>query len=114
MHEMSLALSIVDRVKETASREKAVRVMSVEIEVGSLAGVLADSLRFCLDVAANDGGLAETEFRITETRGAGSCRICGATFAADSFLVTCPSCNSDEVSISGGQELLIRSLTIED
>jgi hydrogenase nickel incorporation protein HypA/HybF len=114
MHEMSLALSIVEQTREAATREGAVRILEVEIEVGCLAGVLADSLQFCLEAVGKDDGLADTIFRITEVGATGNCRVCAATFPADSFLVLCPSCASDDVSLNGGRELKIRSLTIED
>lgn len=114
MHEMSLALSIVDQTREAAAREGAVRILEVEIEVGCLAGVLADSLQFCLEAVGPTEGLPGTVFRITEVRAAGVCRVCAATFPADSYLVICPSCGSEDVSLNGGRELKIRSLTIED
>lgn len=114
MHEMSLALSIVEQTREAAAREGAARILEVEIEVGSLAGVLADSLRFCLESVGPTGGLAGTIFRINEVGATGTCRVCAATFPADSFLVLCPSCGSEDVSLNGGRELKIRSLTIED
>lgn len=114
MHEMSLALSIVEQTREAAAAEGAVRVLEVEIEVGSLSGVLADSLRFCLEATGAAGGLAATIFRVIEVQAAGSCQSCGAGFAAESFQVSCPACGSDNVAMSGGRELKIRSLTIED
>ena len=114
MHEMSLALSIVEQTREAAAAEGATRVLEVEIEVGSLAGVLADSLRFCLESAGPAGGLAEASFKIVETTAAGTCLACGARFAAASFHICCPACDSVDVSLNGGRELKIRSLTIED
>ena len=114
MHEMSLALSIVEQTREAAAREGAVRVLEVEIEVGCLAGVLADSLQFCLEAVGPTSGLPGTVFHITEIVATGDCRVCAATFPADSFLALCPACGSDDVAVSGGQDLKIRSLTIED
>jgi hydrogenase nickel incorporation protein HypA/HybF len=114
MHEMSLALSIVEQTREAAAAEGAVRVLEVEIEVGSLAGVLADSLRFCLDAVAPAGGLAKTVFRVVEISAAGECLTCGVDFAGESFHACCPACGGDNVNLRGGRELKIRSLTIED
>jgi len=114
MHEMSLALSIIEQSRAAAAREGAVRVLEVEIEVGCLAGVLADSLQFCLEAVAATSGLEGALFRITEIVATGDCRVCAATFPADSFLALCPACGSDEVVVSGGQDLTIRSLIIED
>jgi hydrogenase nickel incorporation protein HypA/HybF len=114
MHEMSLALSIVEQTREAAAAERAARVLEVVVEVGSLAGVLADSLRFCLEAAGPAGGLRGTVFRVMEIPAAGECLTCGQAFAADSFLPCCPACGSDNVTLRGGRELKIRSLTIED
>lgn len=114
MHEMSLALSIVEQTREAATREGAARILEVEVEVGCLAGVLADSLQFCLEAVGATGGLPNTIFKVTGVRATGDCRVCAATFPADSFLAPCPSCGSDDVSLKGGRELKIRSLTIED
>lgn len=114
MHEMSLALSIIEQTREAAVREGAARIIEVEIEVGCLAGVLADSLQFCLESVGAVGGLPGTIFHITEVGATGNCRVCAAAFPADSFLALCPSCGSDDVSLNGGRELKIRSLTIED
>lgn len=114
MHEMSLALSIIEQTREAAAREGAARILEVELEVGCLAGVLADSLRFCLEAVGPTEGLSGTLFRITEVGATGTCRLCAATFPAESFLVLCPACGSEDVSLNGGRELKIRSLTIED
>jgi hydrogenase nickel incorporation protein HypA/HybF len=114
MHEMSLALSIIEQTREAAAAEGASRVLEVEIEVGSLAGVLADSLRFCLEATGAAGGLAATIFRVIEVQATATCQDCGAGFAADSFQVCCPACGSANVALRGGRELKIRSLTIED
>ena len=114
MHEMSLAMSIVEQTRDAAAREGAGRVLEVEIEVGCLAGVLVDSLQFCLEAVGATEGLPGTIFRIVEVGAIGICRACNTTFPADAFLVPCPSCGSDYVSIDGGRDLKIRSLTIED
>ncbi|NTV15255.1 MAG: hydrogenase maturation nickel metallochaperone HypA [Desulfobulbaceae bacterium] len=114
MHEMSLALSIIEQTREAAANEGALRILEVEIEVGCLAGVLVDSLQFCLEAVGASDGLCGTVFRVTEVGATGDCRVCAAKFPADSFLPICPGCGSDEISLSGGRELKIRSLTIED
>ena len=114
MHEMSLALSIVEQTLLAARKEGAIRVVEVEIEIGRLAGVMSESLRFCLEAVGPAGGLPDTVFRLVEVGGEGGCRACTAAFTADSFFAKCPVCGSDETVINGGQGLKIRSLIIED
>jgi Zn finger protein HypA/HybF involved in hydrogenase expression len=46
MHEMSLAMNIADLAVQTATREGARRIASVELEIERLAGVMAEALSF--------------------------------------------------------------------
>lgn len=114
MHEMALAISIVDLAVEQLSREGGSRVIEVDIEVGSLAGVLLESLEFCLEAASRSTPLAEADFKLTSVMALGECASCQRSFEADSFFAACPACGETCPAISGGRELKVRSLTIED
>lgn len=50
MHELSIAVSIVEAVTESAAYPGA-RVKAVALRVGALASVVEDSLQFCWDLA---------------------------------------------------------------
>ncbi len=115
MHEMSLAMSIVDLVMEQSTREGEVdRVSEVEVEVGNLAGVLIDSLEFCLEAAARSTLLEEANFKIIPTMAQGECPSCRASFEVASLYAVCCHCGAAGVTISGGQELKVRSFVIEE
>jgi hydrogenase nickel incorporation protein HypA/HybF len=58
MHEMSLAMGILQIVEEAAREQRFGRVRSVWLEIGDLAAVEADAMRFCFD-AVSRGTLAE-------------------------------------------------------
>ena len=51
MHELGLAQAIVEQV---SARAQGARVLRVVLEIGKLAAVLPDALRFCFDLAAED------------------------------------------------------------
>ena len=115
MHEMSLALSIVDLVIDQSTREGEVdRVSEVEIEVGNLAGVLIDSLEFCLEAAARSTILEEANFKIIPSMALGECSSCQTSFEVDSLYAVCCHCGAAGLAIIGGQELKVRSFTIEE
>lgn len=114
MHEMSLAMSIIDLAVETAVREGGRRVSEVEIEVGNMAGVMGDALEFCLEAAARSTIVEGAGFRLFSVMATGQCGSCRTIFAVDSFLASCPDCGEIGVNISGGQDLKIRALTIEE
>ena len=52
MHELSIALSLIDAVCEELPRLGAVTVKSVRVRVGPLSGVVPDALTFAFDIAA--------------------------------------------------------------
>jgi hydrogenase nickel incorporation protein HypA/HybF len=114
MHEMSLALSIVDLVVEESIKEGGGKVGEVEVEVGNLAGVLIDSLEFCLDAAVRATILEKAEFKIIPTVAQGNCPACQAIFEVDSLYAACPQCGMLGITIVGGQELKVRSFTMEE
>ncbi len=49
MHELGITQSIVDIAVRTALEQGATRVRSVTVEIGELAGVVADSVAFCFE-----------------------------------------------------------------
>src|SRR5210317_823374 len=114
MHEMSLALSIVDLAVETAGKQGGERVSEVEIEVGNMAGVMADALQFCLEAAARTTIVEGAAFSLVETSAIGECPSCNSTFEVSSFYTACPDCGHENVAVSGGQDLKITSLVIEE
>ncbi len=64
MHELSIAISIVDTAIKQATLASASRVSEVELDIGTHSGIEYESLKFALGVAAKDTMLEETLFRI--------------------------------------------------
>ncbi|CAM5465273.1 Hydrogenase maturation factor HypA [Streptomyces hirsutus] len=56
MHEMSVALSIVDQVEQAARSRSARGVRRVRLDIGELAGVVPDALAFCFELACSGAG----------------------------------------------------------
>ena len=70
MHELSIALSLVDAVSEELARQgEHVTVRSVRVRIGQLSGVVADALAFAFDVAANDSPIAGARLVIERAPG---------------------------------------------
>ncbi|MBE0565091.1 MAG: hydrogenase maturation nickel metallochaperone HypA [Krumholzibacteria bacterium] len=111
MHEMSIACSIADIAREQARAAGAGRVNTVEIEVGALAGVEVESLRFCWD-AARSGPAAGAELVIHEIPGRGHCPGCDLECDVDFHVALCPRCEGG-LRILRGRELRVRSLNVD-
>ncbi|HVK21117.1 MAG TPA: hydrogenase maturation nickel metallochaperone HypA [Actinokineospora sp.] len=108
MHELAITQSVVEAITE---RLGDARVTAVRLEVGQLAGVVSDSLRFCFDVAAQGTTVEGARLEIDEPPGRGRCRDCGAERAFHDLILLC-DCGSADIEILAGRELRIRSVEV--
>ncbi|TLU55908.1 MAG: hydrogenase maturation nickel metallochaperone HypA [Chlorobium sp.] len=114
MHEMSIAMSIVESVVAHAQKEGALRISGVELLVGKLAGIEAESLKFCFSAAAAGTLAAKALLVVEEPEGVGECGECGMRFQVTFYYAECPKCRSLRITIVSGEEFLIQSITIEE
>ncbi|HSR36563.1 MAG TPA: hydrogenase maturation nickel metallochaperone HypA [Desulfurivibrionaceae bacterium] len=113
MHEMSLALNIVELVTGRAEAAGARTINRIELEVGTLAGVLVDSLRFCFEAAARETVAAGAELVIQEIGAFGRCPACGVAAAMAGLVFPCPACGQYLV-LEKGRELRVVSITVDE
>jgi hydrogenase nickel incorporation protein HypA/HybF len=103
MHELALALDVIDAATERCGGQPVKRVV---LEIGKLSAVLPDALSFCFELAA-EGSLVEgASLDILETPGSGRCRACGAVVAMEHPLARC-ACGVSDLEWLSGEELRI-------
>jgi hydrogenase nickel incorporation protein HypA/HybF len=113
MHELSIALSIVDGVLEEAERRGLGPVETVHLRVGRLSGVDKDALLFSYRVACENTALADSRLVIDEVDVLIHCPKCLAERATQSFpLLVCDECGSLADNVVHGEELEICSLEV--
>ena len=108
MHELAIAESVVETVTE---RLPGAKVTRVHLEIGALSGVVADSIRFCFDLATEGTGLAGAQLDISEPPARCRCRSCDSEFVPDGPIVLCP-CGSPDVAVLSGEQLKILSVSV--
>lgn len=108
MHELAITESIVHGVVE---RMGAARIRSLQLEVGTLSGVVPDAVRFCFDLVAEGTTLEGARLDIDEPEGLARCASCGAEFTPEGWMVLC-SCGSSDVELLRGTGLRIRSVEV--
>ena len=70
MHELSIALSLIDAVCDELTRlGDGVSVRTVRVRVGPLSGVVPDALSFAFDVAAAESAIAGARLDIEDAAG---------------------------------------------
>jgi hydrogenase nickel incorporation protein HypA/HybF len=113
MHEMSLAESLREIVDDTARAHGARRVAAVRLEIGKLAQVEIDAIRFAFDVVKR-GSLAETaRLEIVETDGGAWCMRCSKPVVIACRGDACPSCGGYQLQVTGGERMRVMDIEIE-
>jgi hydrogenase nickel incorporation protein HypA/HybF len=113
MHELSIAMSIVEICTEEAEKAGAGRVTRVEVEIGSLAGVEPEALSFSWDIATQSTLLEGAPLEIIHTAAMARCKSCSHEFPVDNFFSPCPECQEFGYEIFKGKELQIKSILVE-
>ena len=109
MHEMGITQSIVAIVAEQAAGRK---VKRVTLEIGQLAAVMPDAIRFCFDVVAQGSVLDGAALDIVEIPGRARCRDCGGEVMLEDIFGRC-GCGSRSLERLAGEELNIKSMELE-
>ncbi|MCK9398568.1 MAG: hydrogenase maturation nickel metallochaperone HypA [Bacteroidales bacterium] len=113
MHELSIALSIVELAEEEARKADAISISKVELEIGTMAGIETDALLFAWDSVVQGTMAQQSQLVIHTVEAEAHCLECGKDFPAEHFFVQCPHCNSFRYQITKGKELRISSLLVD-
>jgi hydrogenase nickel incorporation protein HypA/HybF len=113
MHEMSLAESVLQVIEDSARANSFTRVKTVWLEIGALAGVEVEAMRFCFDAVVKGSVADGTRLEIIETPGQGWCLACAKTVQIAQRYDACPECGSYQVQPTGGLDLKVRELEVE-
>jgi len=114
MHEFSIAAQILECVLQVARDHGGLPVKRVSLDIGGLQQVVPDALRFAFE-ASIQGTLAEgatLEWREIPVRV--QCNAGGREYAPDGLFWTCPGCGGAGAQVRQGDELLVRSVELEE
>jgi hydrogenase nickel incorporation protein HypA/HybF len=113
MHEQSIVQSLLALALENAEREKAARIVKINLVVGELSGVVDESVEFYFNFLRKDTLAAEAVLVFKRVPARLRCRKCKIEFTAENMDFRCPQCKEPQVEIIGGRELYIESLEVE-
>jgi hydrogenase nickel incorporation protein HypA/HybF len=113
MHELSIALSIVDLAEEESQNHGGLRVNAVHLRLGALAGVVKEALVSCYEVACQNTPLAGSRLVIEDVPGMVYCPACAAARPVrNSEWFCCSACGAMTSKIVQGKELEVVSLEV--
>jgi hydrogenase nickel incorporation protein HypA/HybF len=114
MHELSIALSIVDQVTESLTRYPGAQVVEVRLRLGALTAVVENSLRFCYGIATEATPLAGSALVVRVLPVVAWCPACQREVAIEGLQsFRCPDCGEPAGELRQGRELEIEAIEIE-
>jgi len=113
MHEMSLCERVLQVIEDQARAQHFVRVRRVRLEVGALASVEPEAMRFSFD-AVTRGTLAQgAELEMIPVPGEAWCLSCARAQPVNQRFDECPECGGVLLGLTRGEELRIKDLEVE-
>jgi hydrogenase nickel incorporation protein HypA/HybF len=113
MHELSIALSILDVVEEEAQRHGEARVAAVYLKLGPLSGVVKESLLAAFELACEGTPLQACQLLIEEVPIVVNCPACGVERSVASMQhMFCPVCATATPDVIKGRELEVTAMEL--
>ena len=113
MHELSIAVSMIDMAVEESERQGGVRVCAIHLKLGKLSGVVKDALLFSYEVACQGTSLEGSNLLIEEIPTIVFCPKCEIETPPVAINnLCCPKCETPTPEIISGRELQVTALEI--
>jgi len=113
MHEISLCQSVLRIIEQQATEQKYSLVKTVFLEVGALAGVEPEALRFGFAAVMKDSIADGARLEIIDIPGQAVCLQCKSRAEVQQRFDACPNCGAVALLIEKGEELRIKELEVE-
>lgn len=115
MHELSIAISLVETAQEELERHEGAQVQAIHLRLGALSGVVRDALEFSYEIACQNTPLEGSRLVIEEVPVLVDCPHCKALrgiVSLQSF--RCTECGAVGGEVRQGRELEVSALEITE
>jgi hydrogenase nickel incorporation protein HypA/HybF len=107
MHEISVARSIIEIVRQQLAGTSDGDVKVVRVRLGTLAGVVPESLEFSYGALTAGTRLEGSRLEVLTVPAQARCRNCLAEFELDEETFTCIACGTGGPEILSGREMQV-------
>ncbi len=115
MHELSIALNILDIAMEEAEKRGGVKVKAIHLKVGAFSGVVKEALESAFELARENSPFETTDLIISEVPVLIRCEECQTDCHPEAiYRLACPHCGNLSPKIVAGREMELTALEIEE
>jgi hydrogenase nickel incorporation protein HypA/HybF len=113
MHELSIAISMIEQIIEESTTRGGLQIEAVHMRLGVFAGVDKAALIFAYELAREGTPLERTRLVIEMVPLVVFCPTCGQDRAPRSvYEICCPDCGTPTPEIVSGREMEVASLEV--
>lgn len=113
MHEVSIALNLIEISTDQCIRNGYGRIESINLKIGRASGIMSDALTFAFEAIKGDSIAAAAVLNIEEIPLTGHCDACNHVFTSEEeYVLCCPACGGTSFKITAGRELDIIDMEV--
>lgn len=113
MHELSVAMALVEQVENIVREQHASNATIVRLQIGPLSGVVSELLASAFPLAAAGSVAENATLDLREAPIRVRCQTCGAESDAAANRLLCSACGDWHTQLISGDELILESVELE-
>jgi len=113
MHELSIAVNIVEIAEDSARNANASNITAIELDIGTQSGVVLEALDLAMKSAVKNSMLENAEIRVNSIPAKARCADCGHVFLIEEIYQECPQCANPFCDVIEGKELRVKKIIAE-
>lgn len=113
MHEYSIVQALIDQCETLAADNKASAITKVVVKIGQYSGVEPHLLETAFDTFKDQTVCKRAEFVMTIQPLVIVCSDCQTTSILDKPNYSCPACQSIDIRVIDGEDMMLMSLEME-
>jgi hydrogenase nickel incorporation protein HypA/HybF len=115
MHELSIAMSILDIAREECERHASAGVEAIYLKVGALSGIVKGALLSAYELAAAETSFASCRLIFEDVPVVVYCQTCRAERPIESIqMFRCATCGTPASEVLHGRELQISAMELAE
>ena len=112
MHEMSIAQSVVEIIREEMQKCNATVLKSVRLNIGKMSAIVPEAFSFCFQVITDGTEIEGARLIMDVIPLRGYCHRCENEFEIVDYAFACPSCGDTGIDTIAGRELSIVEMEV--
>ena len=112
MHELSLAMNMIQMIEEQRAVHGFEKVEKVHVSIGEFSSVVPEALEFSFSIASKGTSAEGAALIIRRVPLIMKCNSCSSEFQTEPYLFLCPDCGGTDLQMLSGNELQIESIEV--